>query len=78
MTVVMSAIGGKNIGGKMPQNEFIEITNQKGEKMKMEISWESDVWVWSRTFRVILKWLEFPSIAVDRILPKGDSLGNEE
>lgn len=54
----------------MASNEFIEITNQTGEKMKIEISWEDNIWAWAKVFRVILKWLEFPSVTVDKILPK--------
>ena len=62
----------------MPNNEFIEVSSQTGEKMKIEMSWESDVFAWAKVFRVILKWLEFPSITVDRILPKGDSPSEAE
>ena len=54
----------------MPQNETITITSQDGNKMSIEVSWESDVWAWSKVFRVILKWLEFPEMTVDKILPK--------
>jgi len=36
-------------GGKMSQNEFIEVTDQQGDKLKIEISWESDVWKWVST-----------------------------
>ena len=62
----------------MPQNEVITITDQGGTKMSIEVSWETDVWGWAKVFRVILKWLEFPEVTVDRILPKEDSLGNKE
>ena len=54
----------------MPQNETIEVTNQRGVKMSLEVSWESDIWMWARTFRVILKWLDFPEMTVDKVLPK--------
>ena len=62
----------------MPQNEVITVTDQNGVKMSIEVSWEADVWAWAKTFRVILKWLEFPSITVERILPKEDSLSETE
>ncbi len=54
----------------MAQNEVITVTNQNGVKMSLEVSWEDDAWAWARTFRVILKWLEFPEMTVDRVLPK--------
>ena len=54
----------------MAQNEVITVTNQNGVKMSLEVSWESDIWAWARTFRVILKWLEFPEMTVDKVLPK--------
>ncbi len=54
----------------MPQNEVITITDQTGTKMSIEVLWESDIWAWAKVFRVILKWLEFPEMTVDRILPK--------
>jgi len=62
----------------MPNNEKIEVTDQNGVKMSLEVSWEADIWSWAKVFRVILKWLEFPSITVERILPKGDSLSETE
>ena len=62
----------------MPQNEVITVTDQNGVKMSLEVSWEADIWSWAKVFRVILKWLEFAEVTVDRILPKGDSLGNKE
>ena len=58
----------------MPQNETIEVTDQNGVKMALEVSWESDIWAWARTFRVILKWLDFPEMTVDKILPKNTEL----
>ncbi len=54
----------------MSQNEFIEVTDQQGNKMKIEISWESDVWKWVDTFKVILRWLEFPEEVVEKALGK--------
>ena len=54
----------------MPQNEVITVTDQEGTKISIEVSWETDVWGWAKVFRVILKWLEFPEMTVDRILPK--------
>ncbi len=54
----------------MSQNETIEVTDQNGVKMKLEVSWESDIWVWAKAFRVILRWLEFPEMTVEKILPK--------
>ena len=62
----------------MVSNEFIEVSNQTGEKLKIEVSWEADIWAWAKVFRVILGWLEFPSITVERILPKGDSPSEAE
>jgi len=57
-------------GGKMSQNEFIEVTDQQGDKLKIEISWESDVWKWVRIFKAILRWLEFPESTVEKALGK--------
>jgi len=54
----------------MAQNEVITVTNQNGVKMSLEVSWSDDIWAWARTFRVILKWLEFPEMTVDKVLPK--------
>lgn len=54
----------------MSQNESIEVTNQKGVKMRLDVSWEDDVWAWAKVFRVILKWLEFAEMTVDKVLPK--------
>ena len=54
----------------MSQNEVIEVTNQEGTKMSLEVSWESNIWAWAKMFRVILKWLEFPEMTVEKILPK--------
>ena len=62
----------------MPQNETIEVTDQNGVKMALEVSWESDIWAWARTFRVILKWLEFPEMTVDKVLPKDVDLSEQE
>lgn len=58
----------------MPQNEVITITDQAGTKMSVEVSWEENIWAWAKVFRVILKWLEFPSVTVDRILPKDSEM----
>ena len=54
----------------MPQNESIEVINQHGIKLRLDVSWEDDIWAWAKTFRVILKWLEFPEGSIDKILPK--------
>lgn len=54
----------------MPQNELIEITNQMGDKMSLEVSWESDIWEWARMLRIILTYLDFPEVTIDKILPK--------
>ncbi len=47
-------------------NEFIEVTNQNGVKMKLEISWEDDIWAWVDTFKVILKWLDFADVTIEK------------
>lgn len=52
----------------MIQNEFIEVTDQQGNKMKIEISWESDVWKWVMVFKTILRWLEFPEQVIEKVL----------
>ena len=62
----------------MVSNEFIEVSNQTGEKLKIEVSWEADIWAWSKVFRVILKWLEFADVTVDKILPKEGFLSETE
>ena len=54
----------------MSQNEFIEVTDQQGNKMKIEISWESDAWKWVTVFKTILRWLEFPEEVVEKALGK--------
>ena len=54
----------------MAQNEVITVSNQMGDKMSIEVSWESDIWAWARAFRVILKWLDFPEMTIDKVLPK--------
>lgn len=54
----------------MTQNEFIEVTDQQGNKMKIEISWESDVWEWVRIFKTILKWLDFADETIEKALGK--------
>ena len=54
----------------MPQNETIEVTNQHGIKLRLDVSWEDDIWAWAKTFRVILKWLGFAEGSIDKILPK--------
>ncbi len=54
----------------MSQNEVIEVTDQQGVKLKIEISWESDVWKWIGTFKTILRWLEFPESTVEKALGK--------
>ena len=54
----------------MAQNEVITVSNQMGDEMSIEVSWQADAWVWARTFRVILKWLEFPEMTIDKVLPK--------
>jgi len=53
-------------------NEFIEITNQNGVKMKLEISWENDVWAWVDTFKVILKWLGFAEVTIEKAFGKNN------
>ena len=58
----------------MPQNEVITITDQTGTKMSIEVSWESDIWAWAKVFRVILKWLEFAEMTVDKVLPKDSEI----
>jgi len=58
----------------MPRNETIEVINQHGVKMNLEVSWEDDIWAWSKTFRVILKWLEFPEMTINKILPKDSEI----
>lgn len=62
----------------MPQNESIEVTNQMGVKMRLDVSWEDDIWSWARTFRMILKWLDFADESVDKILPKDVDLSETE
>ena len=62
----------------MPQNETIEVINQRGVKLSLEVSWEDDIWAWARTFRVILKWLDFPEMTVDKVLPKDVDLSETE
>lgn len=62
----------------MPQNETIEVTDQNGVKMSLEVSWESDIWAWAKVFRVILKWLEFPEGSIDKVLPTDAILGEKE
>ena len=62
----------------MAQNETIEITDQNGVKMALEVSWEADAWAWARTFRVILKWLDFPEMTIDKVLPKDVDLSETE
>ena len=52
----------------MTKNESIEVTDQQGNKMKIEISWESDVWEWVRIFKTILRWLDFPAEVVEKAL----------
>ena len=54
----------------MTQNETIEVTDQNGVKIALEVSWESDIWAWARAFRVILKWLDFSEMTIDKVLPK--------
>ena len=54
----------------MSQNEFIEVTDQNGVKMRLEVSWESDVWEWVRIFKTILRWLDFPAEVVEKALGK--------
>lgn len=51
-------------------NEFIEVTNQNGVKMTLEVSWEDDIWAWVDTFKVILKWLGFAEVTIEKALGK--------
>lgn len=55
-----------------PQNEFIEVTNQLGEKMSIEMGWSDDIWKTADKLRLILMFMTYPSIVIDKILPKGE------
>ncbi len=54
----------------MSQNEFIEVTDQKGNKLTLEVSWEENIWEWVRIFKVILKWLDFADETIEKALGK--------
>ena len=54
----------------MIQNEKIEVTNQNGVKMTLGVSWEDDIWAWIDTFKVILKWLGFADVTIEKALGK--------
>ena len=51
-------------------NNFIEATNSEGEKMKIEVSWEENIWEWVRIFKVILKWLDFADETIEKAFGK--------
>ncbi len=54
----------------MSQNERLEATNQMGEKIIIEMSWQDDIWQIADKLRLILMFFTYPTTTIDKILPK--------
>ena len=44
----------------MEERNKIEVTNNNGDKMSLEVSWDADLDTYLDSFKAILKWLSFP------------------
>lgn len=60
-------------------NPTIDVTNGEGNVLSVDVHWTADVWEYVRIFRLILEWLEFSSMTIDKAIPRGEEGdGHEE
>ena len=51
----------------------ITVVNSDGEKLSLNLHWDSDIFEWLRIFKVILKWITFADKTINENIIDEDS-----